>query len=89
MKKLFAILFSISLLSSVVLFEAGTVSAAPAVARSQVGYLKRKSKKVYYRSKRGTSYAAHKTKRGTKKTFHKSKRVTKRTYSTTKNKVTN
>jgi len=89
MKKVFAILFSISLLTSVFLFDAATVSAAPTIAKSQVGYLKRKTRKVYYRSKRGTKYVAHKTKRGTKKGFHTTKRKTKRTYSKTKDAVTN
>jgi len=100
MKKLFAIVFSLSLTLSLVVFSAESASASGMYAKAQVGYLKRKTKKVYYRSKRGTKYvahktkrgtkySAHKTKRGTKTTFHKTKRTTKRTYSKTKDKVTN
>jgi hypothetical protein len=88
MKKLFAIVFSLSLFLSLVAFSAEPASAAGMNAKKQMGYLKRKTKKVYYRSKRGTKYVAHKTKRGTKTTFHKSKRKTKKTYSKTKDKVT-
>jgi hypothetical protein len=89
MKKLFAIVFSFSLMLSLVVLSAETASAAEMLAAKQVGYLKRKTKKVYYRSKRGTKYVAHKTKRGTKKTFHKSKRKTKKVYSKSKDAVTN
>ena len=89
MKKLFAIVFSLSLMLSLVVLSAEPASAAGMYAKRQVGYMKRKTKKVYYRSKRGTKYVAHKTKRGTKTTFHKSKRKTKKTYSKTKDAVTN
>ena len=89
MKKLFAIVFSLSLTLSLVVFSAESVSASGMYAKAQVGYLKRKTKKVYYRSKHGTKYVAHKTKRGTKTTFHKSKRKTKKVYSKSKDAVTN
>ena len=89
MKKLFAIVFSLSLILSLVVFSAEPASAAGMYAKAQVGYLKRKTKKVYYRSKHGTKYVAHKTKRGTKTTFHKSKRKTKKVYSKSKDAVTN
>jgi hypothetical protein len=89
MKKLFAIVFSLSLIFSLVVFSAEPASAAVKYAKAQVGYLKRKTKKVYYRSKHGTKYVAHKTKRGTKTTFHKSKRKTKKVYSKSKDAVTN
>ena len=100
MKKLIAIVFSVSLMLSLVVLSAEPASAAGMYANKQVGYMKRKTKKVYYRSKRGTKYVAHKTKRGTKVTYRKtkrgtkkvyvkSKRGTKKTYSKTKNAVTN
>ena len=85
MKKIFAIVFSLSLILSLVVLSAEPASAAGMMAKKQVGYMKRKTRKVYHRSKRGTRYVAHKTKRGTKKTFHKSKRKSKKVYSDVKN----
>ena len=89
MKKLFAIVFSLSLILSLVVLSAETASAAGMFPKKQVGYLKRKTKKVSHRTKVGTKYVAHKTKRGTKTTFHKSKRKTKKVYSKSKDAVTN
>ena len=89
MKKLLVIVFSISLGLSVTFLGSISVPAESLSAKAQVGYIKRKSRKVYYRSKHGTKVAYHKSKYETKKGFHKSKRVTKHTYSKTKDKVTN
>ena len=89
MKKLLVIVFSFSLGFSVVVLGNVSASAESLNAKTQVGYIKRKSRKVYYRSKHGTKVAYRKSKRETKKGFHKSKRVTKHTYSKTKDKVTN
>ena len=89
MKRVTAIIISAAfLLTLFTAFEAPAFgdSISPA---SQVGYIKRKSKKVYYRSKSGTKYAAHKTKRGTKWTAHKTKRGTKKAYVKTKTAVKN
>ena len=88
MKKILVVVFSVSLSISVVFAGNVAASAASVAAKSQVGYIKRKSKKVYYRTKHGSKVVYYKTKRGTKKTYHKSKRVTKRTYHKTKDKVT-
>ena len=99
MKKLIAIIFSISMALSIVFVSQTPVSAA-GISTPQVGYIKRKSKKVYYRTKNGVRYVGHKTangtrwtvvktKHGTKKAYVKTKRTTKKTYSKTKDKVTN
>jgi hypothetical protein len=89
MKKLNTLVLSISLLFSTAVFAAKPVSGAAFGAVSQIGYVKRKSRKVYYRSKRGTRYVAHKTKRGSKRGYYKTKRVTKKAYSKTKKTVSN
>ena len=100
MKKIFAIVFSLTLVLSVIALGNVTSSAATKLSKPQVGYLKRKSKKVYYRTKNGTKYVAHKTKTGTKYTAHKTKvgtkkayvktkSTTKKTYSKSKDAVTN
>ena len=89
MKKLLALVFAISISMSILVFGGVTVSASALSGKSQIGYMKRKSKKVYRRSKHGTKVVYYKSKRGTKKTYHKSKRVTRRTYHKTKEKVTN
>lgn len=88
MKKILAIVFAVSISMSVLVFGSETAEASSLSARSQIGYVKRKSKKIYRRSKHGTKVVYYKGKRGTKKTYHKSKRVTKRTYHKTKDKVT-
>lgn len=89
MKKIIGITFLVSLvLSSIVV--ANTASAVKSFGgKAQVGYLKRKTRKVAHRTKHGTKYVAHKTKRGTKAGFRKTKRGTKKTYSKTKDAVTN
>jgi|SRR3954452_10256319 len=103
MKKVLAIIFSVSLGISVTIFGNVSASASTMLAKSQVNYLKRKTKKVYHRTKSGTKDIAHETKHGTKKTYHKTKsgskdiahdtkhktkRVTKKSYHKTKEKVT-
>lgn len=88
MKKLLALVFAVSISMSILAFGSVSTSAASLTPNPQVGYIKRKSKKVYRRSKHGTKVVYYKTKRGTKKTYRKSKRVTKRTYHKTKEKVT-
>jgi len=100
MKKIFAIVFSLSLTLSVVAFGNVALSAATKLSKPQVGYIKRKSKKVYYRTKNGTKYVAHKTKKtakaagrktehGSKKAYVKTKTTTKKTYSKSKDAITN
>jgi len=89
MKKILAIVFSFSMAISVISLANTAVSAASALSGPQTGYLKRKSRKVYYRTKHGSKVVYYKSKHETKKGFHKSKRVTKKTYSKTKDKVTN
>ena len=56
MKRVFAVIFCLSLTFSIVIMSAETVSGAGLGSRvkKQVGYVKRKSRKVYHRSKRGT-----------------------------------
>ena len=88
MKKLLTIVFCVSLITSIVVLGNVSVLATTINSGPQIGYLKRKTKKVYYRTKRGTKDIAHETKHGTKKTYNKTKRVTKKTYSKTKDKVT-
>ena len=87
MKKILAIVFAVSIAVSTLVLAGISASAASLGAKSQVGYIKRKSRKVYRRSKHGTKVVYYKSKRGTKKTYYKSKRVTKRTYHKTKEKV--
>ena len=77
MKKSLTILFSMSLAISFVLLANDSVSAASMKAVPQVGYLKRKTKKVYYRTKNGTKDIAHETKHGTKKAYYRTKRSSK------------
>ena len=89
MKKLLAIVFAVAISISAFVFDGVAASAKSTSAKAQINYIKRKSKKVYRRSKHGTKVVYYKTKRGTKKTYHKSKRVTRRTYHKTKEKVTN
>ena len=88
MKRLLAVVFTVSISMSVTVFGSVAVSTNSVSAKSQVGYIKRKSKKVYRRGKHGTKVVYYKTKHGTKKTYRKTKRVTKRTYHKTKDKVT-
>ena len=103
MKKVFAIVFTATLTLSVITFGGVSASAGSKLLDPQVNYLKRKTKKVYHRTKSGTKDIAHETKHGTKKTYyktksgtkdiahdtkHKTKRVTKKTYRKTKDKVT-
>lgn len=89
MKKLLSILFAAALTFSIIVIGNISAGATSMGAIGQVKYIKRKSRKVYHRTKHGSKVVYYKTKRGTKKTYHKSKRVTKRTYSKTKDKVTN
>jgi hypothetical protein len=89
MKKLLVIAFSVSLGLTATFLGSVAAAAESLSSKAQVGYVKRKSKKVYYRTKHGSKVVYRKSKRETKKGFHKSKRVTKHTYSKTKDKVTN
>ena len=74
MKKLLTIVFSFSL--AIPLFLAGNVSifAASVTAVPQVNYLKRKTKKVYHRTKNGTVDIARDSKNKTKKGYHRTER---------------
>jgi uncharacterized protein YxeA len=89
MKKTLAILFAVSIAFSVAVFGRVTPANGSAAPVTQVNYVKRKSRKVYRRTKHGTKVVYYKSKRGTKRTYHKTKRVTKHTYSKAKDKVTN
>lgn len=100
MKRSLAAIITVSFVFLTLLTDETSAAPNSVLPGKQIGYVKRKSKKVYYRSKRGTKYVArktvkgakvatHKTKRGTKKAYSKTKRTTKRTYSKTKNSVTN
>lgn len=100
MKKIFAVVFSLSLAFSAIAFGNIPSSAETKLSKPQVGYIKRKSKKVYYRTKTGTKYVAHKTKKsakaagrktehGSKKAYVKTKTTTKKTYSKSKDAITN
>ena len=100
MKKFLAVIFSVTLLLASIVFSSGSASAASMGAKPQIGYMKRKTKKVAHRTKTGTKYVAHKTKVGTKETYSttkhgskkayaKTKRGSKKTYAKTKNAVTN
>jgi hypothetical protein len=103
MKKVLALVFSVSMAISVIVIGNVSASALSFGASSQIDYLKRKTKKVYRRTKSGTKDIAHDTKHKTKRTYyktksgtkdlahdtkHKTKRVTKKTYRKTKDKVT-
>lgn len=87
MKRIFALVFSFSLMLSLVVLSAEPAAALGISVKKQVGYLKRKTKKIYHRSKNGTKYVAHKTKRGTEWTAHKTKHGTKKAYVKTKTEV--
>ena len=77
MKKVFAIVFSVSMAIFVIVAGNVPASATSISAKSQVNYLKRKTKKVYRRTKAGTKDIAHDTKHKTKKTYYRTKRGTK------------
>ena len=87
MKKLLTIVFSVSLAIPLVL--AGNVStlAASMAAVPQINYLKRKTKKVYHRTKNGTKEIAHDTKNKTKKGYHRAERSSKDVAHETKHKT--
>jgi hypothetical protein len=100
MNRILSAIFIATLGFSLILIADNTASASTLVAKAQVGYIKRKSRKVGHRIKykskyaarkttKGTRWTAHKTKRGTKTGYYKTKRVTKKTYSKTKDKVSN
>lgn len=77
MKKLLIIAFSFSIaISAIIIGNVSPVSAS-ITARPQVGYVKRKTKKVYHRSKNGTKDIAHETKHETKKGYSRTKRGSK------------
>jgi hypothetical protein len=80
MKRIAGLLFIFALgLSTVVAaekIEPGTSFSSNA----QIGYLKRKTRKVAHRTKRGAKYAGRKTVKGTRWTAHKTKRGTKKVY---------
>ena len=80
MKRITGLLFIFTLgLSTVVAAE--TIEPGKSFSsNSQIGYLKRKTRKVAHRTKRGAKYAGRKTVKGTRWTAHKSKRGTKKAY---------
>jgi len=99
MKRLIGAFLSFAIAASVIVVADVSASANSLISKPQVGYIKRKSKKVGHRIKyhskyaarktvKGTKWTASKTKHGTKRGYYKTKRVTKRTYSKTKDKVT-
>jgi len=77
MKKVLAVIFSVSMAITVVVVGNDSASAASVLAKSQINYLKRKTKKVYHRTKAGTKDIAHDTKHKTKKTYYRTKSGTK------------
>jgi hypothetical protein len=77
MKKLLTIIFCVSLITSIVVLGNVSVLATTINSGPQIGYLKRKTKKVYYRTKRGTKDIAHETKHTSKKTYYRTKRGSK------------
>ena len=98
MKRVIGLVFVISLILSIVVIAQAARSAPGFAANSQIGYLKRKTRKVSHRVKykskyvghktaKGTRWASHKTKRGTKYTYVKTKHGTKRVYVKTKDAV--
>jgi hypothetical protein len=100
MKRLLGAILSLTIAASVIFIADTSISANSLMSTPQVGYIKRKTKKVSHRikykskyaahkTKQGTNWTAHKTKHGTKKGYYKTKRVTKKTYSTTNDKVSN
>jgi len=100
MKKFLAVIFTVTLVLGSIVFSSVSASAASVGFNPQIGYMKRKTKKVAHRTKTGTKYVAHKTKVGTKSTYSKTKhgskkayaktrKGTKKTYAKTKNAVTN
>jgi hypothetical protein len=84
MKKILTVIFSVALLLGSIVFSSVSTSAASMGFNPQIGYLKRKTKKVAHRTKTGTEYVAHKTKVGTKKTYYKTKYGSKKAYAKTK-----
>ena len=87
MKKLLTILFSVAMAISVVIVGHVSSAAASVNAGPQVGYLKRKTKKVYHRTKTGTEDIAHDTKHKTKKTYYRTERGSKDIAHDTKHKT--
>jgi hypothetical protein len=80
MRTLAGLLFILSLCLSTV-FAAETMDLGTSFSStSQIGYLKRKTRKVAHRTKRGAKYAGRKTVKGTRWTAHKTKRGTKKAY---------
>ena len=86
MKKLVTVIFSVSLAISFVIIGNESVSAASVSSVPQVGYLKRKTKKVYHRTKSGTEDIAHDTKHKSKKVYYRTERGTKDVAHDTKHK---
>jgi hypothetical protein len=87
MKKILVVLFSVSMAISVIVIGNVSASAASIDAKGQVNYLKRKTKKVYRRTKNGTKDIAHETKHKTKKTYYRTKSGTKDVAHETKHKT--
>src|SRR6476660_9064539 len=84
MKKFLAVIFSVTLVLASIVFSGISASAASVGFNPQIGYTKRKTKKVAHRTKTGTKYVAHKTKVGTKETYSTTKHGSKKAYAKTK-----
>jgi gas vesicle protein len=87
MKRTFVLLFALTLILSGICLGGSVGSGTAIGAAPQIGYVKRKTKKVAHRTKYHTKRISHKTKRGTQAGYTKTKHTTKKTYSKTKNKI--
>lgn len=84
MKRVISLVFATSLILSIVVIGEAARSGPGFAANPQIGYLKRKTRKVSHRVKYKSKYVGHKTAKGTRWTAHKTKRGTKYTYGKTK-----
>ena len=87
MKKFISIAFLVSLMLPAAFAGEAFGATSSVTAPEQVGYMKRKTKKVAHRTKVKSKYVGRKTVKGTRWTAHKTKRGTKKVYSKTKDAV--
>jgi len=89
MKKITTLIFTLALVIGGLFVSNSTAATSNGIGSPQIGYMKRKTRKVAHRTKYHSKRIAHKTKRGTKIGYSKTKHATKRTYSKTKDKISN
>lgn len=89
MKRITILFFALTLVLAGLSIGASAASGRGFAAVPQIGYLKRKTRKVSHRTKYHAKRITHKTKRGTKAGYRKTSNASKKTYSKTKNKIQN